>query len=219
VVPNATAIEVSEICQVAIDLHSAAAAAKGIELRSRLDLPATGESRVLVDEVKLFEIVNNLVANAIKSTRSGFEELGVHLSRSSPLPFPQATLNVEVRDSGPGIAAGDLPKVFVPFYQVDGGPDRRSGGIGLGLSIVKDLVVTLSGTIDVDSIQGIGSSFRVALPVELLDAGRPAVRGGKLACPRRSNLLAPRVPPPNSRTAAFYLSTTTISTPCLRLAS
>jgi len=56
---NPTAIDVSEVCRVAVDLHSAAAVTKGIELRSRLDLPATGESQVLIDEVKLFEIVNN----------------------------------------------------------------------------------------------------------------------------------------------------------------
>jgi len=77
-----TAIDVSEVCRIAIDLHSAAATTKGIELRSRLDLPATGESRMLVDEVKLFEIVNNLVSNALKFTREGFVELGVHLSVS-----------------------------------------------------------------------------------------------------------------------------------------
>jgi signal transduction histidine kinase/CheY-like chemotaxis protein len=168
---NPTAIAVSEVCRVAIDLHSAAAATKGIELRSRLDLPATGESQVLVDEVKLFEIVNNLVANAIKFTRGGFVEMAVHLSLDSPSQLPRAILHLQVTDSGPGIAQGDLDKVFVPFYQVDGGPDRRAGGIGLGLSIVKDLVAALSGQVEVESTPGIGSVFRVALPVELVEHG------------------------------------------------
>jgi len=168
---NPTAIDVSEVCRVAVDLHSAAAATKGIELRSRLDLPATGESQVLVDEVKLFEIVNNLVANALKFTRAGFVELCVHLSLSSPSQFPKATLHIQVSDSGPGIAQGDLDKVFVPFFQVDGGPDRRAGGIGLGLSIVKDLVTALSGEIQVESTPGVGSIFRVTLPVELVERG------------------------------------------------
>ena len=167
---NPTAIDVSEVCRVAVDLHSAAAATKGIELRSRLDLPATGESQVLVDEVKLFEIVNNLVANALKFTRAGFVELCVHLSLSSPSQFPKATLHIQVSDSGPGIAQGDLDKVFVPFFQVDGGPDRRAGGIGLGLSIVKDLVTALSGEIQVESKPGVGSVFRVTLPVELVES-------------------------------------------------
>ena len=148
---NPTAVEVSEVCRVAIDLHIAAAATKGIDLRSRLDLPATGESQVLVDEVKLFEIVNNLVANALKFTRAGFVELAVHLSLASPSQFPKAMLHVKVSDSGPGIAPGELERIFVPFYQVEAGPDRRAGGIGLGLSIVKDLVAALSGEIYVES--------------------------------------------------------------------
>jgi len=185
---NPTAIDVSEVCRVAVDLHSAAAATKGIELRSRLDLPATGESQVLVDEVKLFEIVNNLVANALKFTRAGFVELCVHLSLSSPSQFPKATLHIQVSDSGPGIAQGDLDKVFVPFFQVDGGPDRRAGGIGLGLSIVKDLVTALSGEIQVESTPGVGAVFRVTLPVELVERGA--------ASPHLPSSAAPPDPPP-----------------------
>lgn len=171
---HATPIEVSEVCRIAIDLHTAAAATKGIELRSRLDLPATGESRVLVDEVKLFEIVNNLVSNALKFTRDGFVELGVHLSLSPTREYPQAVLNIDVRDTGPGIARDDLDKVFVAFFQVDSGPDRRAGGIGLGLSIVKDLVTALSGQIHVESTPGAGSAFHVTVPVTLVGAADEA---------------------------------------------
>ncbi len=170
-----TAIDVSDVCRVAMDLHIAAATTKGIELRSRLDLPASGESQVLVDEVKLFEIVNNLVSNAIKFTRDGVVELGVHLGPSSSSELPNAMLNIDVKDSGPGIAQGDLAKVFVPFFQVDGGPDRRAGGIGLGLSIVKDLVAALSGQIQVETTPGVGSTFRVIIPVQLVDASAEAV--------------------------------------------
>ncbi len=167
---NPTAIDVSDVCRVAIDLHIAAATTKGIELRSRLDLPGTGESQVLVDEVKLFEIVNNLVSNALKFTRAGFVELRVHLSLSNPPHFPEAVLNLQVSDSGPGLSQSDQDKIFVPFFQVDGGPDRRAGGIGLGLSIVKDLVTALSGEIHVESTPGVGSVFRVTMPVRLVEA-------------------------------------------------
>lgn len=183
-----TPIEVSEVCRIAVDLHMVAATTKGIELRSRLDLPATGESQVLVDEVKLFEIVNNLVSNALKFTRDGFVELGVHLSLSPTKEYPNAVLNIEVRDTGPGIAQDDLDKVFVAFFQVDAGPDRRSGGIGLGLSIVKDLVSALSGEVSVQSTPGEGSSFHVTVPVILM--GSP----NHLASPQASTVVKPALP-------------------------
>ena len=170
-VVNPTAIDVPDVCRIAIDLHTAAATAKGIDLRLRLDLPASGESQVMVDEVKLFEIVNNLVSNALKFTHSGFVELAVHLSLASPSQFPDAVLNIQVSDSGPGISQSDRDKVFVPFFQVDDGSDRRTGGIGLGLSIVKDLVSILSGTITVESTSGSGSVFRVTLPVSVIESG------------------------------------------------
>jgi signal transduction histidine kinase/ActR/RegA family two-component response regulator len=183
-----TAIDVSEVCRVTIDLHIAAAVTKGIALRSRLDLPATGESRVFVDEVKLFEIVNNLVSNALKFTRDGFVELGVHLTLPSPDKFPDALLHVHVVDSGPGIAEVDRDKVFVPFYQVDGGPDRRAGGIGLGLSIVKDLVTALSGTVEMESKVGVGTAFRVAIPVKVVEGSASECASTPLAIAAREEL-------------------------------
>ena len=198
-----TAIDVSDVCRIAIDLHIAAATTRGIELRSRLDLPASGESHVLVDEVKLFEIVNNLVSNALKFTRAGFVELGVHLSLSSPSAFPDAVLHIEVKDTGPGIAQGDLDKVFVPFFQVDGGPDRRAGGIGLGLSIVKDLVAALSGQIRVESTPGVGSVFRVNVPVKLV-GGSVGANANTSTAPGPASSATLEVPPrPKSDATEF----------------
>ena len=139
---NPTAIDVSDVCRIAIDLHTAAAMAKGIELRSRLDLPASGASQVMVDEVKLFEIVNNLVSNALKFTQSGYVELVV---LPSPPRFPDAVLNIQVSDSGPGISRSDKDKMFVPFFQIDTGSDRKTDGIGLGLSIVKNTSLAIVG--------------------------------------------------------------------------
>ena len=183
-VVNPTAIDVPDVCRIAIDLHTAAATAKGIDLRLRLDLPASGESQVMVDEVKLFEIVNNLVSNALKFTQAGFVELAVHLSLASPSQFPDAVLNIQVSDSGPGISQSDRDKVFVPFFQVDDGSDRRTGGIGLGLSIVKDLVSVLSGQISVESTPGSGSVFRVTLPVTVVEAGLHTAPSRRPATPQ-----------------------------------
>ena len=113
---------------------------QGNDLRSRLDLPSTGDSFVFVDEVKLFEIINNLVSNALKFTPRGIVELVVGLSVPSASALPLATLDIRVSDSGHGIAENELDKVFLPFYQRNHAGDSTSRGTGLGLSIVKQLV-------------------------------------------------------------------------------
>lgn len=168
---NVSRIDVVDVCRTVAELHSAAAAAKGIDLRPRLDLPPTGESFVLLDEVKLFEIINNLVSNALKFTSSGFVELVVGLSLPSTSVLPRARVDIRVSDSGCGICKDDLDKIFLPFYQRrhhDG--DAGPRGTGLGLSIVKQLVQTLGGEIRVESSLGQGSAFVVTLPVTLESA-------------------------------------------------
>jgi len=170
------AIDIGDVCRTAIDLHLALATTKGIELCSRLDLPPSGESHVLLDEVKVFEIVNNLLSNALKFTQSGFVELAVRLDLSTPSPYPSAVLNIQVRDSGSGIPRSDHDKVFIPFFQRSETSDRRIGGTGLGLSIVKELVGLLGGRIELQSAEGQGSVFRVGIPVEIAVAfAAPAV--------------------------------------------
>ena len=164
---NVGRTDIVDVCRTVVELHTAAATAKGIDLRSRLDLPPTGDSFVFVDEVKLFEIINNLVSNALKFTPRGFVELVVGLSVPSTSALPLATLDIRVSDSGHGIAEDDLDKVFLPFYQRIRVGDGTSRGTGLGLSIVKQLVQALGGEIKVQSSLGQGSAFIVALPVTL----------------------------------------------------
>ena len=74
-------------------------------------------------------------------------------------------LLVTVEDTGPGIAAKHLPRLFERFYRVDPGRSRESGGTGLGLSIVKHLCEAMGGTVSVTSTPGKGSVFTVRLPV------------------------------------------------------
>jgi signal transduction histidine kinase/CheY-like chemotaxis protein len=196
---DVTAIDVAECCSTVIDLHAAAATTKGIELRSRLDLPPGGESQVLVDEVKLFEIINNLISNALKFTDTGFVELTVRLSLASPSHLPSATLRVRVQDSGWGIPKQDLDRVFMPFFQRHEPPRRPPGGTGLGLSIVKRLIETMHGQIEVESEPGRGSAFSVALPVEVTrsvvgDDRRPKAETASANRRRTSTPLAHREP-------------------------
>jgi two-component system, OmpR family, phosphate regulon sensor histidine kinase PhoR len=71
---------------------------------------------------------------------------------------------VEVSDTGPGIPAEDLDRIFERFYRVDKGRSREVGGTGLGLSIVKHLAQRMGATVGVESVVGKGSVFRVSLP-------------------------------------------------------
>lgn len=169
-----SAVDIADVCRTVLDLHVAAATTKGIDLRSQLDLPPGGASRVLTDEVKLFEIINNLLSNALKFTQVGYVDLNVQLLLPVPDKFPHAALEIRVRDSGPGISTLDQARVFLPFFQRDAARNPRHGGTGLGLAIVKELAEKLHGRVRVESEEGLGSFFEVRLPVTLSETSSHA---------------------------------------------
>jgi signal transduction histidine kinase len=117
------------------------------------------------DRIKLQEIVRNLVDNAVKFTEQGKVEVA---ARPGTEP---GTVAIEVSDTGPGIRPEELRYIFDPFHQVGESSTRRTGGVGLGLSIVKQLVEALGGTVSVSSRLGEGSTFRVELPCRLPQTG------------------------------------------------
>ncbi len=118
---------------------------------------------VLADWEALVQVLTNLVENAIKYCEEGGT---VTVSgRTGGLG-----VQVLVRDSGPGIAAKHLPRLFERFYRVDPGRSRERGGTGLGLSIVKHLCEAMGGTVSVESQPGRGSTFTVDLPVAPAEA-------------------------------------------------
>jgi signal transduction histidine kinase len=131
---------------------------------------AAGVPTLETDRVKLLEIVRNLVDNASKFTAKG--SITVQ-GWSGPTP---GWITIVVRDTGPGIAAEDLPSIFDEFRQVGDHYTRRTGGVGLGLAIVKRLVDVLGGRIAVESVVGEGTTFRIELPARL-----PKRAGGPLA--------------------------------------
>jgi len=114
---------------------------------------------VLGDEVRLVQIVLNLLANAAKYSPPG-TPIAVEVRRDG-----DAVL-VRVRDEGIGIAPEQLPRVFDLFYQVDGGSSRAQGGLGIGLSLVRRLAELHGGSVEAHS-EGVGrgSEFRVRLPL------------------------------------------------------
>ena len=108
------------------------------------------------DPLRLGQVLNNLVSNAIKFTEQGSVtlSLGVHNQTESEL-----TLVFEVADTGMGISPDKLQSIFEPFRQSDKDINRRFGGTGLGLSIIKNLIDLQGGTIQVESTPGKGFFF------------------------------------------------------------
>jgi signal transduction histidine kinase/ActR/RegA family two-component response regulator len=116
------------------------------------------------DPVRIGQILNNLVSNAIKFTTEG--EVNVVVEGIGP--EGRDGLKLSVRDSGVGIAADKLPLLFQKFSQADGSNTRRYGGTGLGLAICRELAQLMRGKIEVESAEGKGSTFTVTLPAPKL---------------------------------------------------
>ncbi len=109
------------------------------------------------DSFRLEQILNNLISNAIKFTSNGFIECGVSL-------LDNETLEFYVRDSGVGIENDKIDRIFSPFQQAESNTTRKYGGTGLGLTITKQLIELMGGSIRVKSKKGEGSSFFFTLP-------------------------------------------------------
>lgn len=126
---------------------------KGIALEISIDerLP-----RPVIDSAKIERVLSNLLHNALKFTPPGGQ---VHLVVSPDV----GGLRIEVRDTGPGIAPDDVPKLFHQFSQLTEG--RLADGVGLGLSVCKSIVEAHNGRIGVDSVVGVGSRFWISLPL------------------------------------------------------
>jgi two-component system phosphate regulon sensor histidine kinase PhoR len=121
-----------------------------------LELEAPSKLMVVADELALSRVLSNLVENALAYTDKG--SVVVRLADHSSL------WSIEVEDSGPGIAAEHIPRLFQRFFRIDAARSRALGGTGLGLSIVRNFVERMDGAITVESTIGKGSIFRVELP-------------------------------------------------------
>ncbi len=128
---------------------------KGLDLRLEA---ADGLPHLVTDQVRFEQILLNLVNNAVKYSERGQVVVKAWCGEDS-------SLTVAVSDTGIGIRAEDLPRLFQPFHQVDTGLARKYEGTGLGLSICRRLVELMGGTIAVTSEPGRGSTFTVRLPL------------------------------------------------------
>ncbi|WP_328836455.1 sensor histidine kinase [Streptomyces europaeiscabiei] len=146
-------VDLRELLETGRRAHRAQAEALGIGL----ELDAPRPVYVTADPDRLRQVVGNLVGNALRATAPG----GTVTLALIPDGEPAV---VEIRDTGKGISAKDLPHLFDRFWRADAARGRTTGGSGLGLSIARQIVTDHGGTIDVRSAVGVGTTFTVVLP-------------------------------------------------------
>lgn len=139
-------------------LWAGPARAKG--LRLRLEGARTLPGMVRGDAMRLRQVLNNLISNAMKFTEKGSITLGL---KSWPDEHGAHVLLIDVADTGPGMSAGQLARLFTPFDQTTDGVAARYGGSGLGLAISRELTELMGGRLTVRSTQGQGAVFTISL--------------------------------------------------------
>jgi signal transduction histidine kinase len=146
-------IDLAEVVRAAIDSMKLSFEARQLRIDQELE-----PVRIVGDPDRLRQVVWNLLSNAAKFTPEG-GDIYIRVERDS------TTARLSVRDTGRGIGAEFLPHVFEPFRQADSSITRASGGLGLGLSLVRHLVEAHGGTVTVSSEGPMqGTTFMVALP-------------------------------------------------------
>ena len=154
---------IADAAQGVIELLAPRARDKGLEIGwlAAPDLPKT----VVGDEMRVRQILMNLLGNAIKFTSAGGVGLTVQSAPGAARASGNGTmLRFAVRDTGPGVPPDAIGRIFAEFEQAEQGPARRHGGTGLGLAISKRLVDEMGGRISVASVPGAGATFTVDLP-------------------------------------------------------
>jgi len=146
----------AEILKDMVGMYRPMAAAKGLTLNTAVQQPLPC---LLLDPIRLRQIVTNLIGNAIKFTHTG--------SVSVQVKYADGHLHVIVQDTGIGIAEENARTIFQSFSQADSSTSRLYGGSGLGLSIAQSLVRLMDGEIGVTSEVGQGSEFWVIIPADV----------------------------------------------------
>ena len=149
-----TPFDFRQVVEDSIKHFSGPVASKGLELAWAL--PDSLSARYEGDPVRVGQILRNLLGNAVKFTERGTIVVRVTVVEESG---GRATLRLDVKDSGIGIAPATQAHLFKPFTQADGSLTRKYGGTGLGLAIVKRLAEMMGGAVGVESTVGQGANF------------------------------------------------------------
>jgi PAS domain S-box-containing protein len=150
-------VDLAKVVAEVRDILRGIAAGKRIRLEAHVD-PTLPHAEL--DPARLKQVLYNYVSNALKFTGEG----GVVTVRV--LPEPHGRFRIEVEDTGIGIRAEDVSRLFVEFQQLDNGPSKKHPGTGLGLALTRRIVEAQGGTVGVWSEPGRGSTFWAVLPLE-----------------------------------------------------
>ena len=174
--------DLSELMRNLKNSHELQAAEKGLELE--LFIHDAVPKRICADQIKLSQILHNLVGNALKFTRKGGVSIAVDLVRKEN---ENLWLQFSIEDSGKGIPDDKLEYIFEKFAQQRNTSESDSGGTGLGLSITKSLLEIMGGTIQVESNHGKGSVFTFNLPVKKASFCAPGTKLPKVKKEQTAN--------------------------------
>ena len=147
----------SDLIESSITDFSPRAKKDGVKIRSDAQNSLNME-HVRFDQTRMKQIIANLIENALSYSNRG-DEIRIETNNSNSY-----TVEINVIDTGSGIPELELNKIFDQFFRVDKSRSRKTGGAGLGLTIVKKLVEAHGGTISVESKLGVGTKFRISLP-------------------------------------------------------
>jgi PAS domain S-box-containing protein len=153
---------IGTVLRDAVSLIVPVASDKHLEISTQIDPDVPWE--VIGDPARLRQIIINLLSNAVKFTKKG--KVSVKVS-SKETQEGKAVIHFEVQDTGIGISAEAVKKLFQPFTQADSSTTRSFGGTGLGLAICKELVKLMDGDIGVESVLGQGSVFQFYVILEI----------------------------------------------------
>lgn len=158
---NSSDVQLSELLNALVEETQAIALEQQLELKWHVE---EGVEHMETDEVKLHQLLLNLVSNALKFTDQG----GVTITAMPGQPLDgKDAIAIVVKDTGIGISQDVQQRIFEAFYQIDSGITRKYGGTGLGLSIVRQLATLLNGEITLESAPGQGSTFTITLPTKM----------------------------------------------------
>jgi signal transduction histidine kinase/ligand-binding sensor domain-containing protein/CheY-like chemotaxis protein/HPt (histidine-containing phosphotransfer) domain-containing protein len=208
---EALPVDLARILEECASLFSATTQAKGVTLDVRPPAgdgaPSPGKT-LIGDPFRIRQIVMNLIGNAVKFTEQGSILVRGEIESCGE---ERATVRITIRDSGIGMDAATVAKIFEPFTQADESTSRRFGGSGLGLAICRELAELMGGRITVESSPEVGSTFQVTLPLDLqaLPSEAAAAAAGGAAPARaealRGHVLIVEDEPVNAEVARGYL--------------